>query len=202
MLNSRVDHLIISRMVPQQARVLDIGCGDGDLITLLRETRGVDGRGIELDQKNVNICVARGLYVVQGDADTDLNEIPDQAFDVVILSQTIQATEKPKDVLANMLRIGKTAIVSFPNFGHWRVRGQLLYSGRMPVTRQLNATWYESQNIHLCTLLDFMDLCDDVGAKIEALHPLTSTNHVLPRALGTYAANILAAQVVVRLGRG
>ncbi len=198
----RIDHLLIANMVPKGARVLDVGCGDGSLLLLLREMRGIDGRGIELSQNNVNACVANGLYVVQGDADTDLRDFPDNAFDVVVLSQTIQATEKPKDVLQHMLRIGKTAIVSFPNFGHWRVRAQVLCMGRMPTTRQLDTHWYESENIHLCTVHDFVNLCDELGARIETMLPLTSTDHLLPQVLGTWGANILAAQVVVSMKRG
>ena len=136
---TRVDHLVIAELVAPGVRVLDVGCGDGELLALLEATRGVDGRGIEISQKGVNECVARGLSVIQGDADTDLVDYPDDAFDYVILSQTLQATRRPRDVLEQMLRIGDKAIVSFPNFGHWRMRGMLLVNGRMPVTRNLPA---------------------------------------------------------------
>ena len=164
---TRVDHLVIAELVEPGVRVLDVGCGDGGLLSLLETTRGVDGRGIEISQKGVNESVARGLSVIQGNADTDLVDYPDNAFDYVILSQTLQATHRPRDVIEQMLRIGDKAIVSFPNFGHWRMRGMLTLNGRMPVTRNLPQAWYETQNIHFCTIRDFIDLCDEMGAHIE-----------------------------------
>ncbi|SDB25800.1 methionine biosynthesis protein MetW [Bauldia litoralis] len=164
---TRVDHLVIAELVEPGVRVLDVGCGDGGLLSLLETTRGVDGRGIEISQKGVNESVARGLSVIQGNADTDLVDYPDNAFDYVILSQTLQATHRPRDVIEQMLRIGDKAIVSFPNFGHWRMRGMLMLNGRMPVTRNLPQAWYETQNIHFCTIRDFIDLCDEMGAHIE-----------------------------------
>src|SRR5688500_4458609 len=135
--SSRVDLLVVAQMIEPGAKVLDVGCGDGELLRLLAETRGVDGRGIELSREGVNESVAKGLAVVQGDADTDLADYPDDAFDYVILSQTLQATRHPRRVLEHMLRIGRRAIVSFPNFGHWRVRQQLLFAGHMPRTDML-----------------------------------------------------------------
>ena len=164
---SRVDLLAISQLVTAGARVLDIGCGDGQLLKLLEAARGVDGRGIEISQKGVNECVARGLSVVQGDADSDLVDYPDDAFDFVILSQTLQATHHPRVVIEQMLRIGRRAIVSFPNFGNWRVRAALGFRGRMPVTKSLPYSWYDTPNIHFCTIRDFVGLCDEVGATIE-----------------------------------
>lgn len=162
----RGDHLLVAEMVPSGSRVLDVGCGDGDLLQLL-ERRGVDGRGIELSREGVNKCVAKGLAVVQGDADTDLDAYPDDAFDYVILSQTLQATRQPKAVLENLLRIGHRAIVSFPNFGFWKMRLQLLVGGHMPRTDNLPATWYETPNIHFCTIKDFVQLCDEINVKME-----------------------------------
>ncbi|HET7211428.1 MAG TPA: methionine biosynthesis protein MetW, partial [Methyloceanibacter sp.] len=164
---SRVDLLLIAEMVTPGARVLDIGCGDGTLLRLLAEKRDVDGRGIELSQAGVNSCVAQGLSVIQGDADTDLVHYPDLAFDFAILSQTIQATYSPRHVLEQLLRIGKRAVVSFPNFGHWQVRAQLLFGGQMPQTDNLPDRWYDTPNIHLCTIKDFLGLCKDVGARVE-----------------------------------
>ena len=171
-------------MVAPGSKVLDVGCGDGELLQLL-ESRGIDGRGIELSREGVNRCVAKGLAVVQGDADTDLVNYPDDAFDYVILSQTLQATRQPKAVLENLLRIGQRAIVSFPNFGFWRMRLQLLVGGHMPRTENLPATWYDTPNIHFCTIKDFVQLCDEINVKMERAvaldlygRPLT-TEHAL-----------------------
>ncbi|MGE3245231.1 MAG: methionine biosynthesis protein MetW [Beijerinckiaceae bacterium] len=163
----RVDLVFIAGMVSPGSRVLDIGCGDGALLHLLEREKRVDGRGIELSQRGVNDCVAKGLSVIQGDADTDLSNYPDGAFDYVILSQTLQATRHPKAVLENMLRIGRNVVVSFPNFGHWRLRLQLMFRGRMPMTGILSNPWYETENIHFCTIRDFVMLVDMLGAKID-----------------------------------
>src|SRR6187200_1404527 len=171
---ARVDLVLVTEMVERGAKVLDVGCGDGELLRLLSETRDVDGRGIELSREGVNECVAKGLAVIQGDADTDLVDYPDDAFDYVILSQTLQATRRPREVLENMLRIGRRAIVSFPNFGHWRIRLQLLLNGAMPVTDNVPDSWYDSPNIHFCTISDFREMCEVAGVKMEksvALNP-------------------------------
>lgn len=162
----RVDLLLIADMVTPKTRVLDVGCGDGALLRLLRDERGVDARGMELSQRGVNDCVAKGLPVIQGDADTDLSAYPDDAFDYVILSQTLQATHRPKKVLENMLRVGRRAIVSFPNFGHWRIRTQLAFGGHMPVTQNLADSWYDTPNIHFCTIRDFVALAREIEAPI------------------------------------
>src|ERR1700721_2691085 len=162
----RGDHLLVAQMVERGSKVLDVGCGEGDLLQLL-ESRGIDGRGIELSREGVNRCVAKGLAVVQGDADTDLINYPDDAFDYVILSQTLQATRQPRVVLENLLRIGRRAIVSFPNFGFWRMRLQLLVGGHMPRTENLPSTWYDTPNIHFCTIKDFVQLCDEINVKMK-----------------------------------
>src|ERR1700736_2019359 len=156
---ARVSLLCRAALVVRGARGLDVGCADGQLLKLLELTRAVDGRGIEISQKGVNECVARGLSVVQGDADTDLVDYPDDGFDYVILSQTLQATRRPRDVTVELLRIGRKAIVSFPNFGHWRTRAYLTLRGRMPVTTTLPHAWYETPNIHFCPIRDFVALC-------------------------------------------
>jgi len=161
----------------------------------------VDGRGIELSQKGVNECVARGLSVVQGDADTDLGDYPDNGFDFVILSQTLQATHRPRYVLEEMLRIGKKAIVSFPNFGHWRVRVLLGVLGRMPVTRNLPYTLYDTPNIHFCTIKDFRQLCGVVGARMEKAIALNAWGRRLRLTAPWWFWNLFGEQAVFLLSR-
>jgi methionine biosynthesis protein MetW len=163
----RPDLAAVAAAVPEGARVLDIGCGNGQLLAWLRDTKGVEGRGIELDAADVASAVGRGLAVVQGDADTDLADYPDAAFDVVILSNTLQAMQRPAAVLDQLVRIGRSAIVSFPNFGHWRVRLSLTLGGRMPVTRSLPVSWHETPNIHFCTIADFEALAAEMRLTVE-----------------------------------
>ncbi len=198
---ARVDLLLIAEMVVPGSRVLDIGCGDGTLLRLLSEKRNVDGRGIELSQAGVNSCVAQGLAVIQGDADTDLAYYPDLAFDYAILSQTIQATHSPRQVLEQLLRIGKRAVVSFPNFGHWRVRSQLLIGGRMPKTDNLPDRWYDTPNIHLCTINDFLGLCRDVGAKVERAVALNAYGRKMGISMPFFMQNLFGEQAVFLLSR-
>ena len=198
---SRVDLLLIAEMVTPGTRVLDVGCGDGTLLRLLAEKRGVDGRGIELSQAGVNSCVAQGLAVIQGDADTDLVYYPDLAFDYAILSQTIQATYSPRDVLKQLLRIGRRAVVSFPNFGHWRVRTGLMLGGKMPTTDNLPDRWYDTPNIHLCTIKDFLDLCKDVGAKVERAHALNAYGSKMGVSMPLFMQNLFGEQAVFLLSR-
>ena len=197
----RADHLLVAQMVEPGSRVLDVGCGEGDLLRLL-ETRGVDGRGIELSREGVNACLARGLSVIQGDADTDLANYPDDAFDVVVLSQTIQATRNPRIVLEHLLRIGRQVVISFPNFGHWRVRAELAFRGRMPVTEILPEAWYETPNIHHCTIRDFVGLCREVGARIERATALDARGHEMRFSLPWWVWNLIGAQGVFLLRRG
>jgi methionine biosynthesis protein MetW len=197
---ARVDLLIIAEMVTPGSRVLDIGCGDGTLLRILADKHGVDGRGIELSQAGVNSCVAQGLAVIQGDADDDLAYYPDLAFDYAILSQTIQATYSPRLVLEQLLRIGKRVVVSFPNFGHWRVRTQMMFGGHMPRTDNLPERWYDTPNIHLCTIKDFLDLCDDVGAKVERAIALNAYGTKLV-AMPLFAQNLFGEQAVFLLSR-
>ena len=163
----RPDLAVIADAVPAGARVLDIGCGDGALMAALRDEKRVDARGIEIDGALVAQCVARGLSVVQGDADRDLADYPDVAFDYAILSQTLQTTARPDRMLRELVRVGRRAFVSFPNFAYWRMRWALLANGRMPVTRHLPVTWYETQNIHHVTVRDFEALAAALGVRIE-----------------------------------
>jgi methionine biosynthesis protein MetW len=199
----RPDLAAIADMIRPGSRVLDVGCGDGALLEHLVASKGVDGRGIEIAQANVNACVARGLAVVQGDADSDLVDYPAQVFDAVILSQTIQATERPKAVLNHLLRIGRRCAVSLPNFGYWKVRLNLLAGGRMPRTRELAYSWWDTPNIHLCTLADFVDLTRECGATIVEAHALNDqgrTRRIPPaRLTDNYMGPNLFAQGAIFL---
>jgi methionine biosynthesis protein MetW len=197
----RSDLRLIAEMVTPGSRVLDIGCGDGELLAHLARARQVDGRGMELSQSGVNACVSHGLSVIQGDADGDLDDYPSDAFDYAILSQTLQATRNPRLVIGNLVRIGRRAIVSFPNFGHWRIRANLLLNGRMPLTPLLNQAWYDTPNIHLCTIKDFVALCRDLGITIE--RSLTLDRAGRPFALDPIGglANLLAEQGLFLLRR-
>jgi methionine biosynthesis protein MetW len=198
----RVDLLLVADMVEPGARVLDVGCGDGALLDLLEHRRDVDGRGIELSREGVSNCVAKGLSVIQGDADTDLADYPDDAFDYVILSQTLQATRNPRRVLEHMLRIGRRAIVSFPNFGHWRIRAQVGLLGRMPVTDNLPFSWYDTPNIHFCTIRDFVALCRDLDAKMERAVALNATGRRVRVNFPWWVWNLFGEQAVFLLRRG
>lgn len=198
---TRIDHAIIEGYVPHGVRVLDVGCGDGSLLALLEAKKGVDGRGMELSQDGVNVAVARGLSVIQGNADTDLVTYPDGAFDVVIMSQTLQATRAPKAVLEELLRIGHRVIVTIPNFGNWRARLHLLLHGEMPVTKNLPYSWYDTPNIHFCTLRDFMSLADEIGATIEQSAALNAQGRPLALSMPWAAWNLIGAQGIFVLSR-
>jgi len=197
----RVDHLLIAEMVARKARVLDVGCGDGDLLELLAETRDVDGRGVEISRDGVNSCVARGLSVIQGDADTDLATYPDGAFDYAILSLTIQATRNPRAVTEQLLRIGRHAIISLPNFGHWAIRLRFLWNGRMPLTGSLPYTWYDSPNIHLCSINDFVALCGLINARIERSVALDANGQRIGLGVPNLLQNLIGSQAVFLLTR-
>ena len=176
----REDFREILRLVKPGARVLDVGCGEGALLELLVAKNQVDGRGLEISPEGVSACLARGLAVVQGDADRDLDYFPARAFDYAILSQTLQAVLRPRHVLGELLRIADQAVVSLPNFGHWRVRMDLLLHGRMPVTGLLPDPWWSTPNIHLCTVRDFTAICDDLGLRIDACAALDAGKPARP----------------------
>lgn len=197
----RPDQLLIANLVGNGTRVLDIGCGDGVLLNHLSATKAVDARGIEISREGVAACVAKGLAVIQGNADTDLFEYPDDCFDTVILSQTLQATHRPRAVLEQMLRIGRNAIVSFPNFGHWRVRLDFALKGQMPVTDKLPYSWYDTPNIHFCTIRDFVTLTREINAKIVEASALNSNGVPVRFDLPWWAWNLMGEQGVFLLAR-
>ncbi|MEL6375219.1 MAG: methionine biosynthesis protein MetW [Pseudomonadota bacterium] len=196
---ARFDHLVIAGMITPASRVIDIGCGDGALLQLLADAKSVDGRGVEIERERVNACVARGLSVIQGDADNDLDDYPTGAFDYAVLSLTIQATRRPREVLENMMRIGQRAIVSFPNFGHWGVRSKLLLTGRMPITKNLPDEWFDTPNAHMCTVLDFANLCRLTGADVTRIVGFNVAGRQLPGWLPMGGLNLLAEKAVFEL---
>jgi methionine biosynthesis protein MetW len=194
--NLRPDLAVIAAHVRAGARVLDVGCGDGALMAALRDDKGVDARGLEIDAGNVAAAVGRGLSVVQGDADVDLAAYPSNSFDYAVLSQTLQTARAPDRVLAELLRIGARAFVSFPNFAHWRVRLSLLWGGRMPVTRTLPERWYDTPNIHHLTVDDFRAFVAEQGVTVEAAWFLAGDRRRDPTA-----ANLLAEHAIFLLRR-
>ena len=200
-IDSRLDFRVVADLVTSDSRVLDIGCGDGTLLELLQTTKNVDGRGMELSQEGVNGCVARGLSVFQGDADTDLVDYPENLFDYVILSQTLQTVQSPKAVLEEMLRIGRKAIVSLPNFGCVQNRIQILVKGRMPVTDYLPYNWYDTPNIHFCTIRDFLNLCGEIHATVENAVAFGAKGRKIPNKMPWWVWNLCGEQAVFLLSR-
>ena len=196
MSNKRIDLELITSLVDRETRVLDIGCGNGELLDSLKRKRKVIGQGLELKQERVNQCVARGLSAIQGDADKDLGLYPNQSFDCVILSQTIQATGQPKLILTELIRIGKKAIVSIPNFGYWKIRLSLAINGKMPVTKKLAHNWHDTPNIHLCTILDFINLCKELNIKIEKTIILSSKKTKSYKGTPNKFSNLLSEEAI------
>tara|TARA_B110000259_G_scaffold172696_1_gene205351 strand:- start:42 stop:638 length:597 start_codon:yes stop_codon:yes gene_type:complete len=158
---------IIADIIKKNTRVLDVGCGDGTLMEFLRNNKEIDVRGIEISKNNVQKCIGKGLTVIEGDAEKDLSQFPDESFDFVILSQTLQAFLNPEEVISELLRVGKKAIVTIPNFGYWKVRLHLLVKGTMPVTRTLPDEWYNTPNLHMCTIQDFFIFCKNRKIKLD-----------------------------------
>lgn len=196
----RVDHSIIFDLVPAGARVLDLGCGDGSLLARLVREKGVIGRGIEISEAGVRECIARGLTVLQGDIDEGLGDYPDGSIDYVILNQTIQAVKKPAVVLSEMLRVGRKGIVGFPNFAYWKMRLYLAARGRMPKTEFLPYEWYDTPNIHFCTIRDFDEYC--ASAKILVEKKVYHTSDRGGRVLKGVQPNLFAESAVYLISRG
>lgn len=199
--NIRVDLQHVADLVAPKSRLLDVGCGDGALLAYLKAFKQVDGRGLELSMSKVRQAVSHGVPVIQGNLETDLADYPAGAFDYVILSQTLQATHNPQVVLEQLLRIGKRAIVSFPNFGHWRVRLSLLFGGRMPVTGVLSNPWYDTPNIHLCTVADFLELARAMNIRIEKSYALDQMGRRQSFTATARRANLFSEQALFVLTR-
>lgn len=188
-IESRPDFAAIAQWIPQGSSVLDLGCGDGSLLRYLRETRGVRGYGVEINDKKIATCIANGVNVIQNDLDSGLADFEDQSFDFVILSQTLQATRHTEALMKEIVRVGREGIISFPNFGYWKNRLQI-FSGHMPVSKQLPYQWYDTPNVHLCTLKDFELLCEHLNIRILGRHVMNEHGDVnlLPNLFGNVAA--------------
>ncbi len=178
MTNGKISQKLISSLIKNDAKVLDVGCGNGSLLTFLENEKKINGHGLEISHQGVQECLAKGLSVLQGNADTDLTNFPENSFDYVILSRTLQATHKPQEVLKQMLRIGKTCIVSFPNFAHWKCRLDLLLKGEMPMTKTLSEPWYQTPNIHLCTIKDFIKICNSLNISIDKAFRISESGSI------------------------
>ena len=194
--NLRKDLNLIANLIEDNSKIIDIGCGDGELLDFLSKNKNAKIQGLEIDQKKVNKCVAKGLSVIQGDADKDLSLYPEKSFEYVILSQTIQATLEPKKILSELTRIGEKAIISIPNFGFWKVRLDLLFKGKMPITRKLNSTWFDTDNIHLCTILDFLELCDQLRLTVKQTVTITSKKQKKFSGKPSIKENIFAEEAI------
>ena len=158
---------VIADLLSKNTRVLDVGCGDGSLMNFLEKEKNIEVRGLELNKDNVQKCINKGLTVIQGNAETELHQFPNKSFDFVVLSQTLQAFYEPEKVLKELLRIGNSVVISIPNFGYWKVRTKLLLFGKMPVTKTLPNTWYNTPNLHMCTIKDLFDFCDEKNIQIK-----------------------------------
>jgi len=195
----RKDWKLIEILIKDNSRVLDIGCGEGGLISQLEKNIKAKTNGIEVNADLARKAIASGYNVIEGNAELDLNQYSNQSFDYVILSQTLQAMVKPKEVLTELLRIGQKAIVSFPNFGHWKIRLQLLFSGKMPKTKGLPYSWYETPNIHFFTIKDFQDLCKELNIIIEKSIALTGKGRQFEISPGISYANLFTSEAIFLL---
>ncbi|NJD61186.1 MAG: methionine biosynthesis protein MetW [Deltaproteobacteria bacterium] len=199
MQGTRIDYSVILGLIPAGKKVLDLGCGDGTLLAGLVQTKGVIGRGIEISEEGVGACIAKGLTVLQGDIDEGLRDYPDRSFDYVILNQTIQAVKKPDVVLSEMLRVGEKGVVGLPNFAFWRMRLYLLFNGRMPKTDFLPYDWYDTPNIHFCSILDFEEYCGRKSITVEKRVCLSTARG--GRVLKGARPNLFAESAVYLLSR-
>jgi len=197
----RKDWDLIESLIDNKSTILDIGCGEGDLIQQLQNSRHADIRGVEINGELVRSAISKGLSVIQGNAEKDLSQYCDQSFDYVILSQTLQAMYNPKQVLNELLRIGAKTIVSFPNFGHWRIRAQLLFKGKMPVTHELPYAWYDTPNIHFFTLKDFLEMCRMSNIFIERSIGLTSQGRQFEITSHALTSNLITNEAIFLLSR-
>ena len=191
---------VIADLLPNNSKVLDVGCGDGSLMDLLAKDKNIEVRGLELDQSNVQKCIVKGLPVIQGDAETELYQFPPQSFDYVILSQTLQAFYKPDKVLKELLRIGKSVIVSIPNFGYWRVRTSLLFFGKMPITKTIPNTWFNTPNLHMCTIKDLFNYCEDQNIEIKKVIGINENNISLIKKSNLEMKNLFSKLGIFLIG--
>jgi methionine biosynthesis protein MetW len=191
---------VIADLLPNNSKVLDVGCGDGSLMDLLATDKNIEVRGLELDQNNVQKCIVKGLPVIQGDAETELYQFPPQSFDYVILSQTLQAFYKPDKVLKELLRIGKSVIVSIPNFGYWKVRTSLLFFGKMPITKTIPNTWFNTPNLHMCTIKDLFNYCEDQNIEIKKVIGVNENNISLIKKSNLEMKNLFSKLGIFLIG--
>jgi methionine biosynthesis protein MetW len=191
---------VIADLLPNNSKVLDVGCGDGSLMDLLAKDKNIEVRGLELDQNNVQKCIVKGLPVIQGDAETELYQFPPQSFDYVVLSQTLQAFYKPDKVLKELLRIGKSVIVSIPNFGYWKVRTSLLFFGKMPITKTIPNTWFNTPNLHMCTIKDLFNYCEDQNIEIKKVIGVNENNISLIKKSNLEIKNLFSKLGIFLIG--
>ena len=191
---------VIADLLPNNSKVLDVGCGDGSLMDLLAKDKNIEVRGLELDQSNVQKCIVKGLPVIQGDAETELYQFPPQSFDYVILSQTLQAFYKPDKVLKELLRIGKSVIVSIPNFGYWKVRTSLLFFGKMPITKTIPNTGFNTPNLHMCTIKDLFNYCEDQNIEIKKVIGVNENNISLIKKSNLEMKNLFSKLGIFLIG--
>ena len=191
---------VIADLLPSDTRVLDVGCGDGSLMNLLVKEKNIEVRGLELEKKNVQECIYKGLPVIQGNAETELFQFPNQSFDYVVLSQTLQAFYNPDKVLKELLRIGKSVIISIPNFGYWKVRTSLLFFGKMPMTKTLPYSWHNTPNLHMCTIKDLFNYCDEQNIKIQKVFGVNEDKISLIKKSNLEAKNLFSKLGIFLIG--